>query len=182
MNDHMQDASTVGDDDISDSGALRLILAKLEAVDAGFAALVRSEIDAGKDTVVVIRQHGKDHKYRKTVPLTTAEALTVTIGILEAYFVDYPLLVASTLDEMEGAVVSSTTDSPSDDAAAHVIKRDMDGAPLVEIERKVATQVTDSTQEMHRLERVHPAMLEEQRQNLSRLRTLLNLESGLHHG
>lgn len=151
--------------DYSARDALELILRKIAERDKDLGAEVRRAIDEGK--VVELQQESTDrrrrpHRYRKTVPYTPEEALRVTLNVLNAYFVEQPLLANSALANFFPPTSAEDTSPRSNDR--------------LEIEAQTETKVLPEGQETVPIVRIDPTQIDEQRHLLANLGNLLTFD------
>lgn len=165
--------------DYTPDQALKLLLSKLDAANEELAQQVRRAIDAGKDIEQAepgSSRRKKVRRYRKSVRLSTEEALAAAANVLQAYFVEQPLLVASALDNVRSARTAGPRkvfDPMRIDRAAPDPDDGSEREKNLEIELRAETQLTSDGEETHRLLRPNAEELKEQSANLEHLRALL---------
>lgn len=163
--------------------ALELLLRKLDAANAGLAVQVRAAIDAGKDIEEEeprSSRRKKARRYRKAVRLSTKEALAAAADVLQAYFIEQPLFVSSAMDNALPAAVAAPRDMYELMGAKQATQppdTGLDVQKILEIELRAETQLSAVGDETYRLQRPNPPELEEQRENMKRLRALLRFGS-----
>jgi hypothetical protein len=169
--------------------AFELLMRKLSALDSELAAHITSVVDQGKD-VQESEPSGRGRKknyriYRKTVPYTYDEALSVALNALTAYFIEQPLFAQSCLDNMAPSPVAALKgfryfQSSEKTRSAEIVQGSEMTEKQVQIELWTETQLPTKLQvlrpdhDTQEVKRVPMAQLEEQRANILRLRTLLN--------
>lgn len=169
--------------------ALELLMRKLTGLNPELAGRVQTAMDEGKDIQEVepSRRRGKKKSrlYRKTVPYTDEEALTVALKALEAYFIQHPLFINSLHHNIAKTIIGEPRRSryPWEKGQTFSVKKETEGIEkqvVVEIhtetQLRTAIQVVGSTQEMEDLAPVGTKGVDEQRRNLSRLRELVSFE------
>lgn len=170
--------------------ALELLMRKLTRLNSELAARVQTAMNEGKDIQEVepSRRRGKrkSRVYRKTVPYTDEEALSVAVKALETYFVQQPLFMNSLHQNIAKTMIGEPRRSryPWEKGQVFQIKKETEGIEkqvVVEIhtetQLRAAVQVAGTTQEMQNLAPVDMNQVEEQRRNLSWLRALINFEN-----
>lgn len=163
--------------------ALELLLCKLDTANADLAAQVRAAIDAGKDIEEEEPRRSprkKVRRYRKAVRLSTQEALAAAADVLQAYFIEQPLFVASAMDSALSCELAGPRD-PYEVMDTRQVTRapdaGLDFEKVFDIELRAETQLTQSGDETYRLRRPEPSGLVKQRENMSHLRGLLRFGS-----
>lgn len=157
--------------------ALSLLLKKLDTQSPGLAAQVRVAIDAGKDVEEKASnpRRKKPRSYRKAVPLSEEEALAAAVDVLQAYFVEQPLFVASAMDNAKSAAVAGPRQETvlgSGNEANFDAETGRDDEKMLDIELRAETQLTVGGDETLRLKRPVEAELEAEREILARVRAL----------
>ncbi len=164
--------------------ALRLLIAKIAARDAGLASQVLAAVNAGRDVQEVEpRGKRKARFYRRTVPYDPEEALEIALEVLQAHFVEQPRFVNSCHDDMSFAVLGPGA-SPSSMFEPMKFKATRDfvrAEKMIEIELQTATEIIPTetalqqqSQEVAVLPRLPVEQIHEQEENLNRLRRALD--------
>lgn len=165
--------------DYSPAQALALLLRKLDAANTDLAAQVRAAIDAGKDVDEEEPSRSgrrKARRYRKAVPLSEEEALQSAVDVLQAYFIEQPLFVSAAMDNfMPAAVAGPRKESewPPGKQAVRAVETGRGDEKRLDIELRAERQITTGGDETQRLHRAKQEELTRQRENVSRLRSLL---------
>ncbi len=173
----------MSDHDYTAEHALDLLLRKLEAANADLAAQVRAAIDAGKDIEEeepLSSRRKRIRRYRKAVRLSTKEALEAAVDVLQAYFIEQPLFIASAMDNALPAALAEPRDVYEVTGTKQVTRSPdtrLDVEKILDIELQAETQLTKSGDETYRLRRPDPSELARQRENMSHLRDLLRFGS-----
>jgi hypothetical protein len=158
--------------------ALEVLLRKLGERDATLEGDVRAAIDVGKD-VPEIQQMGRRRvrKYRKTVPFTHDEALRLTLDVLQAYFVDLPLCINSSIENFASAAVGALRPDRSDwgGTPAKLSSEEHVGETKeMEIELQTITQISRTQQETMPLKTTERPLVDDQMNHLKRLADLFD--------
>jgi hypothetical protein len=160
--------------------ALDVLLRKLREHVPDLAFLVQSAIDAGKDVEEKESLWGRRKKprvYRKTVRLTDEEALHVVLDALQAHFVEQSLFAASATENFRAAAVAPQRSGSlltGEKPKAFSISREGVGLEkILEIELQPETQISKADQETLRLEVVPNFAIQEEQENVKRLRDLI---------
>jgi hypothetical protein len=97
----------------SAADALDLLLGRIEGRSPDLAAHVRAAIDAGKDVdeVQQLNTGRMRRTYRRLVPLSAEEALSVATQVLRAYFIEVPRFEEAAAREL--AIHPVVTEKPS---------------------------------------------------------------------
>jgi hypothetical protein len=161
--------------------ALELLMTKLRSRDEELAAEIQAAIDAGKDVAETepIPGRRKRHVYRRTIPFSNEEALQVAVTALQAYFVEQPMFVDAAAAEFAqaaiGIPIGRQTFSPITLEKHEAVSLDKQGEEKrIEIEIQTETQIARAGEETLPLVRVPTGTIEEQRQQINRLRELVN--------
>jgi len=169
----------MNDHDYTAEQALELLLRKLDAANADLAVQVRAAIDEGKDIEEeepITSRRKKRRRYRKSVRLSTKEALAAAADALQAYFIEQPLFVSSAMDNAHPAALAGPRDMYEVMGAKQAMQASdsgLDAEKILEVELRTETQLTAGGDETYRLQRPNPSELVEQRENVSQLRGLL---------
>ena len=159
--------------DYSPREALDLLLRKVKERAPALANNLQSAIDAGKDVSErdATTARGKSRTYRKTVPLTDEEALSIVINSLRAYFVEQPLFTNSAIREFTDAALAAHID-PREFASGAPPLESTEGVGLkkqLQVELQTETQISEAGEQTARLSSTSQDILTEQQANLKRL-------------
>jgi hypothetical protein len=162
--------------------ALALLLRKIDAQDNDLAAQVRDAINAGKDVRESAPTTGRRKKrrvYRRTIPLTQEDALRVALDVLQAYFVEQPLFVSSEADNFSKAAIGRSEQhgfvwQMGIEKAESLTLEAENTEKAVEIELETETQIFGGDQATLPLKRMPKEDIDEQLNNIMRLRGLVN--------
>lgn len=105
--------------ELSAETVLDTLLARVRARDPDLASLMQGAVDEGKlvdRTEALKGKKNQTHTYRKVTRLSREEALEKAISVLQAYFVELPMCIASLQNELGKAEVSSKEPSGSEGA------------------------------------------------------------------
>jgi hypothetical protein len=108
-----------GNVELSAETALDTLLARVRARDPDLASLMQAAVDEGKlvdRTEALKGKKNQTHTYRKVTRLSGEEALEKATSVLQAYFVELPMCIASMQKELGQAAVSSKAPSGSEGA------------------------------------------------------------------
>lgn len=155
--------------DYSPSQALELLMLKLRDRDERLADDVQRAIDAGKDVREVQPSFGHRRKarhFRRVVPYSPDEALTIVLRALNAYFVELPMLVESCAEYFKVAALSAAASRDSR------VGEEKD----LEIELQPETQVLLEGPPTHKMLRATVAEIQQQRDALAALSELLRFD------
>jgi len=169
--------------DYTPEQALNTLMGKLKERDEQLAAQIQAAIDAGKDveeSEPVYDGRKKQRYYRKTVPFTIEEALQVALDALQAYFVEQPLFIESSAENLKKAAIGV----PKWPADRFATKEERDEVQLeaenadkpVEIEIQTETKISRTEQETFSLKRTSREQIDHQAKNISRLRELTSFK------
>ena len=143
--------------------ALTLLRRKLQEQDETLATLVGDAINAGKeDTFPIVNelfhdQAEKPHEYRKIVPFSSEEALQVALEVLQAYFIEQPLLV--------NEIAKNFADA-SDKTLASVSE--------IQIDLHTETQIDEGDDHEFRVTQISEEAIEGQERNLTLLKEFIH--------
>jgi hypothetical protein len=165
--------------------AFAVLMRKVREKDTELATRVQAAVDAGKDveeTEPLPRgRKEKLRSYRKTIPYSYKEGFQVALNALAAYFVEQPLFINSSLDNIAQAALErpnrpvhilSADKRPTDWFAQETKGREKP----VAVEIRLATQISQPTEETFTVRRIPQDQLQEQRRNLNSLLSFLALE------
>ncbi len=159
--------------------ALELLIEKIRKLDPSLADIVQAAIDTGKDIPEETDSFSRKKKrtYRKRVPFSHEEALKVAIDVLQAYFVEQPLFVnvasATFAQAAVGVPNNRLLPGPPDSKEREPVSLERKGEDKkIEIELQTETQIAKSGEETLNLKCVPEQQIEEQRQNIRKLRDL----------
>jgi hypothetical protein len=167
--------------------ALRSLMAKLTQRDSVLAERIQAAMDEGKDIdeteLVGTKRKKRRRVYRKAVAYTDKEALKVALNALQAYFIEQPLFVNSLHENMAQTVLGEPRRSrvlakigeifplsPESEGVEKIIAIELH----TETQLRTAMQITSPNQETQDLPKTDQRRIEEQQQNLSRLRELID--------
>jgi hypothetical protein len=163
--------------------ALELLMSKLRSRDEELATEIQAAIDAGKDVTETEPVPGsrKEHAYRRTVPYSPEEALQVAVDALRAYFVEQPMFLDAVADSLAHSAIGIPTGRRT---TFQMLKNEREPLSLegegtekaIEIEIQTETQVLRAGEETLPMRRIPTKQIEEQRQQINRLRELLKFE------
>jgi len=158
--------------------ALGVLLRKLGERDATLEAKIRAEIDSGKDVTEEQRRgRRRVRKYRKTVPFTHDEALRLTLDVIQAYFVDLPLCINSSIANFRSAAVGASRPDQSawGETRAKLSSDEHVGETKeMEIELQTVTQISRTQQETLPLKTTERQAIDDQLNHLKRLADLFD--------
>jgi hypothetical protein len=164
--------------DYSPEQALDVLLRKLRERDVTLETAVRAAIDLGKDvTEVQAVGRRRVRKYRKTVPFTHEEALRLALDVLQAYFVDLPFCINSSIENLRSAAVSAARQerSPWGEEENKVVSNEQVGDEKeVEIELQTVTQISRTQQETLPLKTWEQQAIDNQFDQLKRIAHLFD--------
>lgn len=168
--------------DYTPEQALDLLMRKLRHADGHLANEIQEAIDAGKDIEEKEPSQSRRRKprvYRKTAPYSYEEALQITIDVLQAHFIEQPLFANSCAVNLAAAAIGIPTEPQS--AALEITEQSEDVELLNEgegkavvIEMRTETQISGASQEVFDFRTVPDAEIEEQKNNLARLKEMLD--------
>lgn len=166
--------------DYSPREALDLLLRKIKEKAPELASRLQSEIDAGKDISErePATERKNPRKYRKTVPLTDNEALSVVIDGLRAHFVEQPLFANSAIREFANAALAVHS-YPQEFASGSPSLELTKGVGLekqLQVELQTETQISEADEQTARLSSTSQDVLMEQQTNLKRLLEALTFD------
>ena len=150
--------------------ALALLMRKLQERDETLTTLVRDAINAGKeDTLPIESKHingqaEKPHEYRKIVPFSPEEALQVALDVLQAYFIEQPLLINEITKNI--AYASEIHDVE--------IVRNFADVSEIQIELHTETQIDEGDGNEFTLIQISNEHIEEQKNDLALLKDLMH--------
>lgn len=163
--------------------AVELLMAKLKSRDEDLASEIQAAIDAGKDVTETEPVPGrrKRHVYRRTIPFSNEEALQVAVTALQAYFVEQPMFVEAAAAEFAQAAIGIPTGRRR---LSQIALEEHEAVSLegrgerkrVEIEIQTETQISRTGEETLPLLPVARGTIEEQRQQINRLRELMDFK------
>jgi hypothetical protein len=162
--------------------AFAVLMRKVREKDAELAARVQAAVDAGKDVEETEPFPGgrkeKLRSYRKTIPYSYKEGFQVALDALAAYFVEQPLFINSSLDNIAQAALERPNrlihNLPADKRPTNWFAEETKGREKpVEVEVRLATQISQPTEETFTVRRVPQEQLQEQQRNLNGLLIVL---------
>lgn len=172
--------------DYSAREALGILVEKITQRSPELARLVQAAVNEGKfieeRELLKGNKARKTHTYRKLTKLSDKEALEKAIAVLESYFIELPLCVASLTGDLANAVLVEpehiTTRLPLFENATN--------APVDERETRHSTAVTifidmgheaiispRSEEKLLELHSAEIAQIEQQKQNIAKVRSML---------
>lgn len=162
--------------------ALELLLRKLGECDESLASEVRGAIDVGKEELIEEREgRGVTRHYRSISRYSHEEALNVALNALQAYFVELPMYIASSDNDLQSCNIAVTRQTELDFGQS--ARRDGDDSVVpvtnnlrLAFEVRTQTQLSDSDEEEYFPERFNETIIDEQTQNIERLKVLLNFK------
>lgn len=164
--------------DYTPEQALEVLLRKLGERDAMLEGSVRGAIDMGKDVPEVQpTSRRRVRRYRKTVPFTHDEALRLTLDVLQAYFVDLPLCINSSIENFRLAAVGALRRDQSawgETRAKLGSEEHVGETKEMEIELQTVTQISRTQQETLPLKTMERPSIDDQLNHLKRLADLFD--------
>lgn len=145
------------------------------------AASVQAAIDTGKDvseSEPATDGRKKDRIYRKTVPFSHDEALQIALDALQAYFVEQPMFVSSSADNLAKSAIGVPQKGLQNwrvdgiEANESLSLEGIDQEKAVEIELQTATQISRIGEETIPLKRISREQIEQQHKQIIELRKL----------
>lgn len=162
--------------------ALDLLLVKLAERDEALASEVRGAIDVGKEELIEEREgRGVARHYRSISRYSHEEALNVALNALQAYFVELPMYISSSDNDLQSCNIAVTRQAELDFGQSASRDGDYAVVPVTNnlrlaFEVRTQTQLSDSDEEEYFPERFNEAMIDEQTQNIEQLKGLLNFK------
>ncbi|MGA2912570.1 MAG: hypothetical protein ABSE07_03545 [Methanoregula sp.] len=157
--------------------ALSRMMEKLRMHNKELASQIQLIIDAGHD--IIEKEISSDRKktlrtYRKKVPYSAQDALIVVVNALEAYFVQQPAFIESLMKNIS----NSSMGLGSDEKREAVLKESDGKIKRVAIELQVETQIVKTGEEVIELKLDSHDLIEQQLDNIKRLRNLTTFKGG----
>lgn len=170
----------MSDHDYTPEQALPVLLRKVGERDETLAERIRTAIDAGKDineTEVPRTRRQRPRTYRRKVPYSHEEALTVALDVLRSHFIELPLFINSATLNFEKAAVGIPTAPrrPLSNTRYDVESLILQGAgepKQIQIELQTETQLSNTNEETLNLDPVDEGLIREEQTNLRRLEEL----------
>jgi hypothetical protein len=169
--------------DYTPQQALYTLMDKLRKRDARLALQIQAAIDAGKDVEETEPSYDgrkKQRVYRKTAAFTYEEALQIALDALEAYFVEVPLFIESSTENLKKAAIGipkRQVDRFATGEERDEVKLEAEDAEKnVEVEIQTETRISKTDQETLLLRRTSRNEIDQQEENVQRLQSLISFK------